>query len=517
MADRLPTPRWNLPDIDPLPTLLRRTRQELAASFSADRPIRISRAPGRLDVMGGIADYTGSLVCEATLDRAAAVVLQERADRTVQVFSFNLFDEHKPFTFGIPLDALALGAPGLEALRREFAEPGRRWAGYLAGCLYILHEKGFVDLRDPRVRGMNLALYSTVPLGAGVSSSAAIEVATMMNLRDHFGLADPDSDPMESRAVPGPDSGLRTARLSAGRMPLNDPMLLASLCQEVENRIVGAPCGIMDQVSSCAGEAGSLLRMVCQPHELQPAMHLPAGIRVLGINSNVKHSVGGGQYGRTRCAAFMAHKIILQAMADKGKELGKTLVGDPMRGYLANLDPEAYKILFRPLLPARITGREFLDKWGPTIDKATTVDPADTYAVQQAADHHVLEARRVRNFVQFLETAAVLPIEKRKLDLDRAGHLMYASHVSYTNDALLGAAECDMLVALVRQREAAGLYGAKITGGGSGGTVAVLADIGQRVDAAVADIMKEYESRTGIHPEALLGTSPGAWHVGTAV
>jgi galactokinase len=246
-------------------------------------------------------------------------------------------------------------------------------------------------------------------------------------------------------------------------------------------------------------------------------MHLPPGIRVLGINSNVKHSVGGGQYGRTRCAAFMAHKIILQAMADGGKTHGKTLIGDPMHGYLANLDPEAYKILFRPLLPASITGREFLDKWGPTIDKATTVDPADTYAVQQAADHHVLEARRVKNFVQFLEAASALPIEKRKLDLDRAGHLMYASHVSYTKDALLGADECDLLVDLARKREPAGMYGAKITGGGSGGTVAVLADIGDRVDAAVAEIMKEYESRTGIHPEAILGTSPGAWQVGTAV
>jgi L-arabinokinase len=490
-GDPPPTPRWKLQDIDPIPTLLARTRSELSASFDPARPIRISRAPGRLDVMGGIADYTGSLVCEATLDRAAGVVLQERADRTLQVFSFNLFDEHKPFTFGIPLDALATHP--LETLRREFAEPGRRWAGYLAGCLYLLHEKGFVDLRDPRIKGMNLALYSTVPLGAGVSSSAAIEVATMMNLRDHFSLA-------------------------TASKPLNDPMLLASLCQEVENRMVCAPCGIMDQVSSCAGEAGSLLRMICQPHELLPTMHLPEGIRVLGINSNVKHSVGGGQYGRTRCAAFMAHRIILQAMADGGKQQGKTLVGDPMRGYLANLDPEHYKILFRPLLPARITGREFLDKWGPTIDKATTVDPADTYAVQQAADHHVLEARRVRNFVQFIEAAgAADDPNKRGFELDRAGHLMYASHKSYTDDALLGADECDLLVSLVRQRERAGLYGAKITGGGSGGTVAVLADIGGRVDNAVAEIMTEYEKRTGIHPEAILGTSPGAWQVGTVV
>ena len=73
-------------------------------------------------------DYTGSLVCEATLDRAAAVMLQERLhDREAQVFSFNLFDEHRPFTFRISLDALASGS--VADLRRDLQEPGRRWAG----------------------------------------------------------------------------------------------------------------------------------------------------------------------------------------------------------------------------------------------------------------------------------------------------------------------------------------------------------------------------------------------------
>src|SRR5258706_15789423 len=119
------------------------------------------------------------------LDRAAAVALQERDGREVQIFSFNLLDEHLPFTLRIPLDALA--GSSAETLRKEFAEPGRRWAGYLAGCFHVLNAAGFIDLREPRHRGLNLALYSTVPMGAGVASSAAIEVATMMNLIDHFG------------------------------------------------------------------------------------------------------------------------------------------------------------------------------------------------------------------------------------------------------------------------------------------------------------------------------------------
>jgi galactokinase len=123
----------------------------------------------------------------------------------------------------------------------------------------------------------------------------------------------------------------------------------------------------------------------------------------------------------------------------------------------------------------------------------------------------------VRNFIRHLETAQSLPLEssQRKLALDKAGHLMYGSHLSYTNDALLGAPECDLLVKLVRDREYAGLYGAKITGGGSGGTVAVLCDISPQADAAIAEIMSEYEKESGRKPEAFLGSSPGAWEMGT--
>src|SRR5271170_4132471 len=227
--------------LEPTLTLQRRIGADLPRHFAGDRPIRFSRAPGRLDVMGGIADYTGSLVCEATLDRAASVALQERADRVVEICSLNLLDQGQPFTFSISLDLLA--TVSLPQLHEQFTKPVQRWAGYLAGCLFLLREEGLIDLSDPKLHGMNLALYSTVPLGGGVSSSAAIEVATMMNLVEHFGLREKV-----------------------------DPLRIAVMCKSVENRVVGAPCGIMDQVTSCLGEAGSLLRMICQPHEIQPPL-----------------------------------------------------------------------------------------------------------------------------------------------------------------------------------------------------------------------------------------------------
>jgi L-arabinokinase len=273
----------------------------------------------------------------------------------------------------------------------------------------------------------------------------------------------------------------------------------------------------MDQFTSCAGEPGSLLRLLCQPHELQKPLKLPDNVRVIGINSNVKHSVGGGQYGITRCAAFMAHRMILEKMRDMGTAAGRSLVNVPMYGYLANLVPDDYKRYFRAYLPEFMRGKDFLTRFDGTIDTATRVDPAITYPVQHAADHHVLEARRVRDFVSFIEEAnrAAPNTREQGRPLDMAGHLMYASHLSYTVDAMLGAPECDTLIDLVRKHEPAGLYGAKITGGGSGGTVAILCDTSAKADEAIAQIMSEYISQTGRKPEAFTGSSPGAWAVGT--
>jgi L-arabinokinase len=275
----------------------------------------------------------------------------------------------------------------------------------------------------------------------------------------------------------------------------------------------------MDQVTSCAGQAGSLLRMVCQPHELQAPLKLPDRVRVIGINSNVKHSVGGGQYGITRCAAFMAHAMILAKMREMGQKAGRELIADPMNGYLANLGIDDYRKYFRSHLPEFMMGGDFLREFGGTIDKATTVQAEVKYPVQHAADHHVLEANRVQKFCTHIEAAARFGRETKEggLSLDKAGHLMYASHLSYTNDAMLGATECDLLVDLARKQEPAGIYGAKITGGGSGGTVAILCNEGDRTDAAIAHIMAEYEKQADKTPELFSGTSPGAWEAGTVI
>ena len=506
----------NLSTLEPVRELKRRIAAELAASFDPRRPMRISRAPGRLDVMGGIADYTGSLVCEMPLGVGTAVALQDRGDRQLSIFSFNMLDDHAPFQLGMSLDDLA--AATADGLRQEFSRPGRKWAAYVLGCLFLLHEKGYVDLARPQVQGMNLAVLSTIPLGGGVSSSAALEVATMLALVDHFGV-----DPLLGGAGAGNGRLKQIAvarweweggatRQAPDRPTAEGMMRLAELCQEVENRIVGAPCGIMDQVTCLLGRPGELLRLLCQPHELQAPLPLPAGVKVVGIFTGTRHSVAGAAYGRTRAAAFMGHRMILEEMRRLGAEAGKSMIGDPTGGYLANLAPEDYKALFRPRLPETMPGGEFLDRFGTHGDAATTIAPDEPYPVRNACDHHVLEAQRVRRFVDFFERIDEIGREK---SLRSAGHLMYASHHSYTEHAGLGHPAADVLVDLVKAHEPAGLYGAKITGGGGGGTVAVLMEAAPRADEAIASILKEYEARTGHRPTLLASTSPGAAWVGT--
>jgi len=490
-------------ELEPVPTLLARIAAERSAQFMAGRPIRVSRAPGRLDVMGGIADYTGSLVCELPIDRAAAIAIQPRDDRQINLFSFNLADQGLPSSFQISLDVLA--SQPVDSLRREFEAPANKWAAYLAGCLVILHERQWINLNHPQVSGQTVALFSTIPMGAGLASSAAIEVAMMMALRDHFNLTHPASG-----------RSLRVIDSAGGPSSVFGPMELAQLCQEVENRIVGAPCGIMDQAASCLGETGKLMRMICQPHQLEAPLSAPSGLRFVGIDSNVKRSAAAIAYRHTRCAAFMGHKIILEKMRQMGQAAGRRLVADPMRGYLANLDPDDYKRLFRATLPESMSGLDFIDQFGQTIDPSTVIQPDVQYSIQHALDHHVLEARRVRKFAEFIEQACATEERHRKGSaLDRAGHLMYASHQSYSMDAMLGAPETDLLVNLARKRERAGIYGARVTGRGCGGTVAILCDQSPSADAAIAQILSEYRDQTNRAPTLINGSSPGAWHLGT--
>ena len=244
-------------------------RTEYDAFFDAPGPIVGARAPGRLDVMGGVADYSGSIVLEMPLAEAAYCAWQWREDRTIRVQSLNAADDGFDPLVEISLDDLVDAENYIltpeEVRKRLTRDPQKRWAAYVVGCYYVMLQaygkisQGRVDERLGDL-GANILISSEVPTGAGVSSSAAIEVATMCALSEAAGIQPSD-------------------------------LTLAAWCQKVENTIVGAPCGIMDQVTSALGRENALLVLQCQPHTLLGYQRVPKGWKFIGLDSRVKHSV----------------------------------------------------------------------------------------------------------------------------------------------------------------------------------------------------------------------------------
>jgi galactokinase len=423
--------------------------------FEPGASLTIARAPGRLDVMGGIADYSGSLVLQRPIAEAtfAAVQLIDRPD--VEIISVG----RAPYV--VPLRVLAPGGEPLtyDEARQLFASAEHHWAAYVAGLFIVLMRERDVSFSE----GARIVIASSVPAGKGVSSSAAIETASMQAIANALGI---DLEPRD----------------------------LALLCQKAENLVAGAPCGVMDQMTCVFGDKDSLLALLCQPATLEPAVCVPDDVALWGLDSGERHAVGGSDYTSVRTGAFMGYRIISEHD------------GVPS-DYLANLSPSNFEAEFIRHLPDEMSGKAFLARYGGTADSVTTVDPSRTYRIRQATSHPVYEHHRVKLFRQqlMLEPAT----EERRV---HAGELMYQSHASYSACGL-GSRGTDLLADLVRrQGPKQGLYGARITGGGSGGTVAVLGR--SDASAAIGRVVEAYEAATGYRPYVFSGSSPGVTSFG---
>ena len=409
----------------------------------------VARAPGRLDVMGGIADYSGARVLELPLACATTAIVQRQTDRHCDIATHR--GRHRDrFSIDLPL-----AEP--DELASWFEQhPDERWAGYVVGVVQALLARSGV------AGGLKIQIDSSVPEGRGVASSAALEVATA------FAVA-------------------ATCELEM------TPEALAVLCQRVENDVVGAPCGIMDQMTSACGKQDRLLQLRCQPGTIEAFLEVPAGYRFYGIDSGISHAVSGADYGTVRTAAFMGLRILNTDTAWRGQ-------------YLANLAPAEFHRL-APALPDEMTGADFIARYGSIADSATKVIPERRYPVRQAARHPVEEQARVDRFAELLGALG----DKPKVAME-LGELMYGSHASYSACGLASDGT-DRLVELVRAAgPSRGLFGAKITGGGSGGTVAVLG----RSDAepTVRELAARYGAETGRETHVFTQSGPGAAEAG---
>ena len=477
----------NLPDtadfVETLNTLGQHPRPEAREFFDDQAEIVVARAPGRLDVMGGVADYSGSLVLEMPIREATFAALQRDRSRSLRIVTLSEDPQRESF-FEMQLENFDSNGRLLEyeSARALFQrDRARHWASYVAGVFLVLMRERGIVFRD----GARIIIGSQVPEGLGVSSSAAIEVAVM------------------HAVVAAYDIQMK-------------PRELALLCQIVENLVAGAPCGVMDQITASCGEAGRLLALLCQPADIIDSIAIPDEIAICGLDSGVRHSVSGADYGDVRAGAFMGYRMIAERARLGIRPSGSMVeIEDPRwHGYLANLSAEEFEREYASHLPERMNGGEFLTRFHGTTDAVSRINPERSYDVLVATAHPIYENSRVKRFAELIseglnrtaESAEKSRRSERRLEL--MGELMYQSHASYSACGL-GSAGTDLLVRLIREQgPTKGLYGARITGGGSGGTVAVL---GQRnCGDAIASVADRYAEETGHRPHVFSGSSPGS-------
>jgi len=439
------------------------------AGFFNSGEVWVARVPARLDVMGGIADYSGANVCEAVLGRGMLMAIQARTDRTLRIRSAQVGGRSLPVETRIPLDYFTSGdSLGNYAQVRELchANPIAAWAAYIGGSIFTLLKEESVELPY----GFSFLLLSAVPMNVGIGSSAAVEIGTLSCLNAYLGLQ---------------LDGSRIARLG----------------QMAENHVVGAPCGIMDQIAVATGRESKLTHILCRPGSIVGEVEIPPGTGFVGINSMVRHSVAGNAYGNVRIGAFMGKRIVNDLRAKTGRA--------PLN-YLTEISSAEFQAEYEKSIPETMLGSDFLARYKTHDDPVTTIQPDATYHVVGPARHPVGENERVLKFIAAL-TAANAGDEAA---LAAAGELMYGAHASYRDNCHLSVPEVNFLVEAVRKRGAAlGLYGAKITGGGTGGTVAVFGKIAA-LKEHIPQIAIEYSRRVGEMPDIFEGTSPGAIEFG---
>jgi galactokinase len=342
-------------------------------------------APGRVNLIGEHTDYNGGFVLPTAIPQQTRVKLRKRPDREVHASSDNS-SETGVYTLG--------------------EERGRGdWIDYVQGLTWALARARF------ELRGFDLHVSSEVPLGAGLSSSAALEVAVLRAIREAFEVE-------------------------------FDDVRLALLGQEAENDFVGARCGIMDQMSVNLADLTTALFLDTRSLEFR-RVPLPAEADLVVIDSGVSHEISGGDYNTRRAECEEAARL-----------LGVAQLRDVTSADLARVER----------LP----------------------DPLD-----RRARHVVTEDERVLQAVDALEAS----------DLSRLGDLFAASHRSMRDDFEVSVPHVDLLVEIAERHP--DVYGARMTGGGFGGAVVMLARSGCGQEAG-ATIARDYAGRSSRTPRLLV-------------
>lgn len=446
--------------------------------FVKNEKIYINRCPGRLDLMGGNDDYTGGLVFETTIKETTRFAAQRRSDRLFVLKNPSVRKMGWPETIQFSLDDLCEGdqmKPISQIRKFILADPLRSWFTYIVGGLCYLLKNDAEKINF----GLTMYLDSNIPLGKGVSSSAALETSALKACAAAYGIE-----------INGIELALAT--------------------QWVECEISGAAAGIMDQYAVVMGNENTFTPMICQPCISLPLVHLPQGIKIWAIDSGVRHSVGGTAYEAARAACFMGYQYIceMEGLIVSSEKQGPLMrYTDPQwDGYLARITPTEFRKKYEEYLPECITGSEFKANHPVHFDPYTTVRDEVVYPVHKATRYAVEENNRVTLFYQILKGMSDDPDD---LSLEVLSELMAGAHQGYT-DCGLGCEETDRLTEMVRAERKNDLFGAKITGGGAGGTVAILGKDTHAAQLAVEKIFVDYRKETGNEPWLFEGSTLGA-------
>jgi len=279
---------------------------------------------------------------------------------------------------------------------------------------------------------------------------------------------------------------------------------LATAGQWVENVVAGAACGIMDQAAIVLGEENRLLPMLCQPCHPHRPIGLPPRLRIWGIDSMTPRSTTGIAYETARAAAFMGYKLICQrAGVEAIPEAGASIprwTDQRWNGYLSNLAPSEFRSRFERSIPELLHGYKFLAMAGQHVDPFTRIDPEREYPVRAAVRYATEENQRVKLLHALLSCATGGESDSW---LRVVGELLCQSHAAYA-ECGLGSDACDELVERALR---AGFPGAKMTGGGAGGVVAIL---GRTEDQkAIESLAREFGSSVRGDPQLFEGSSRG--------
>ncbi|MEU7732662.1 galactokinase [Streptomyces griseus] len=389
---------------EPTATAVEEHRADPAATFAelyGSEPDGIWAAPGRVNLIGEYTDFNDGFVMPLALPHTAVAAVSRRDDGVLRLYSTDV-------------------PGGVVSLRVDELAPhsGHGWAAYPAGVLWALREAGHP------VTGADIALTSTVPTGAGLSSSAALEVVTALALNDLFAL------------------GLSAAGL-------------AVIGRRAENDFVGVPCGIMDQMASACCTEGHALHLDTRDLSLRQVPFDPAaqGLTLLVVDTRVKHALGDGAYAERRA----------------GCEEGARLLGIP-------------------------TLRD-LPYAGLGAALATLADAGADESVIRYVRHVVGDNRRVEQVIALLDAG----------DVRAAGPVLNEGHASLRDDLRVSCPELDLVVGAAN---AAGALGARMTGGGFGGSAVVLVE--EAAAGTVAEAVSEAFAAAGHTAPGIFDAIPSA-------